>query len=130
QRLGLAVLLVTHDLGVVAQTCARVAVMYAGSIMETAGVTELFEDPRHPYTAGLLASIPNVLEPDARLQAIPGTVPRVGTFPEGCRFAPRCPHSVEHRCTDAAIPIEPIGVGRACRCTRVAELTLTGIRNG
>jgi oligopeptide/dipeptide ABC transporter ATP-binding protein len=94
RRLGLALLLITHDLGVVAAMASRVAVMYAGRIVESAPVRELFRDPRHPYTRGLLASIPGGA-PGARLQAIPGTVPPLGAVPPGCAFAPRCPDRFE-----------------------------------
>ncbi len=90
KRLGLALLLITHDLGVVAEMADRVAVMYAGRIVEEAPVVELFRNPRHPYTRGLLASIPGG-SPGARLQAIQGTVPPLGQLPPGCAFAPRCP---------------------------------------
>jgi oligopeptide/dipeptide ABC transporter ATP-binding protein len=94
RRLGLALLLITHDLGIVAAMASRVAVMYAGRIVESAPVRELFRDPRHPYTRGLLASIPGG-SPGARLQAIPGTVPPLGALPPGCAFAPRCPDRFE-----------------------------------
>jgi peptide/nickel transport system ATP-binding protein len=90
-RFGLALLLITHDLGVVAEMADRVAVMYAGRIVEEAPVRELFRDPRHPYTRGLLASIPGGA-PGSKLQAIQGTVPPLGQLPPGCAFAPRCPH--------------------------------------
>jgi oligopeptide/dipeptide ABC transporter ATP-binding protein len=87
---GLSMLLITHDLGVVAETADRVAVMYGGRIVETAAVGDLFASPKHPYTRGLLASIPGG-EPGARLNAIPGVVPALGQLPAGCAFAPRCP---------------------------------------
>jgi oligopeptide/dipeptide ABC transporter ATP-binding protein len=91
QRLGLGLLLITHDLGVVAEMADRVAVMYAGRIVEEAPVRELFRDPRHPYTRGLLASIPGGAR-GSKLQAIHGTVPPLGHLPPGCAFAPRCPN--------------------------------------
>jgi len=91
QRFALALLLITHDLGVVAEMADRVAVMYAGRIVEEAPVRQLFHDPRHPYTRGLLASIPGGPR-GGRLQAIPGTVPAIGHLPPGCAFAPRCAH--------------------------------------
>jgi oligopeptide/dipeptide ABC transporter ATP-binding protein len=94
KRLGLALLLITHDLGVVAEMGDRVAVMYAGRIVEESPVRELFRDPRHPYTRGLLASIPGGNR-GSRLQAIQGTVPPLGQLPPGCAFAPRCPHRFE-----------------------------------
>jgi oligopeptide/dipeptide ABC transporter ATP-binding protein len=89
QRLGLALVLITHDLGVVAQMADRVAVMYAGRIVEEAPVAALFAEPRHPYTRGLLASIPGGA-PGTRLPAIQGTVPPPGSLPPGCSFEPRC----------------------------------------
>jgi peptide/nickel transport system ATP-binding protein len=94
QRLGLALLLITHDLGVVAEMADRVAVMYAGRIVEEAPVRRLFSDPRHPYTRGLLASIPGGTR-GSKLQAIHGTVPPLGHLPPGCAFAPRCPNRFE-----------------------------------
>jgi peptide/nickel transport system ATP-binding protein len=94
QRLGLALLLITHDLGVVAEMADRVAVMYAGRIVEEAPVRQLFANPRHPYTRGLMASIPGGA-PGTRLRAIQGTVPPLGALPPGCAFAPRCPERFE-----------------------------------
>jgi oligopeptide/dipeptide ABC transporter ATP-binding protein len=93
-RLGLALLLITHDLGVVAEMADRVAVMYAGRIVEEAPVRDLFRDPRHPYTRGLLASMPGGAR-GSKLQAIHGTVPPIGQLPPGCAFAPRCPQRFE-----------------------------------
>jgi oligopeptide/dipeptide ABC transporter ATP-binding protein len=94
----MAVILVTHDLGVVAETCQRALVMYCGSIVEAGRTEQLFAQPRHPYTAGLLASIPRIrAERLAELPVIPGRVPDPGTLPEGCRFAARCSH-VQPRC--------------------------------
>jgi oligopeptide/dipeptide ABC transporter ATP-binding protein len=90
ERMGLALLLITHDLGVVAQMADRVGVMYAGRIVEEAPVQDLFADPKHPYTRGLMASIPGGA-PGSRLRAIQGTVPPLGELPPGCSFAPRCP---------------------------------------
>jgi oligopeptide/dipeptide ABC transporter ATP-binding protein len=94
QRLGLALLLITHDLGVVAEMADRVAVMYAGRIVEEAPVDVLFANPRHPYTRGLMASIPGGA-PGTRLRAIQGTVPPLGALPPGCSFEPRCPDRFE-----------------------------------
>ena len=101
QRFKLSLLLITHDLGVVAEMADRVAVMYAGRIVESAPVRELFRDPRHPYTRGLLASIPGGAA-GSKLQAIQGTVPPLGKLPPGCAFAPRCPHRFEP--CDKAVP--------------------------
>ena len=94
KRLGLALLLITHDLGIVAEMADRVAVMYAGRVVEHAPVKELFADPKHPYTKGLLASIPGAAR-GTRLQAIQGTVPPLTALPPGCSFTPRCPYRFE-----------------------------------
>ncbi|MCZ8517340.1 ABC transporter ATP-binding protein [Paenibacillus filicis] len=90
-----SILLITHDLGVVSEMCDRVIVMYAGQIVETGKVDELLENPRHPYTKGLLQSIPKIEETRRRLDTIPGTVPQLGKMPAGCRFSPRCSFSTE-----------------------------------
>jgi len=89
-----SILLITHDLGVVAETCDRVGVMYAGNLCEVAGVKDLFEDPRHPYTRALLDAVPKFEEVD-ELQSIEGNVPNLVTPPPGCRFHPRCPHAMD-----------------------------------
>ncbi len=89
-RLNTAVLLITHDLGVVAETCERVIVMYSGQIIEEAPVKQIFEDPQHPYTKGLIQSIPDMRHKKDRLYSIPGNVPKPGTIKQGCRFAARC----------------------------------------
>lgn len=100
QAQGLAVLFITHDLGVVAQLCSRVLVMYAGRIVEQASARRFFSAPLHPYSQGLLASLPSVAGVRAELNSIPGTPPRPGSFPPGCRFHPRCPLATE-RCKQA-----------------------------
>lgn len=92
---GTAVMLITHDLGVVAEVCHRVVVMYAGQVVEEADVHSLFSDPKHPYTQGLMKSIPSMTEDKERLEAIPGHVPSLSQMPKGCRFAPRCPMAME-----------------------------------
>ena len=114
QRLGLALLLITHDLGVVAQMAERVAVMYAGRIVEEATVADLFAYPKHPYTRGLLASIPGGA-PGTRLLAIPGTVPVPGQLPSGCCFTPRCPSRFEP-CPKAHPGVTDFGGGRTVKC--------------
>jgi peptide/nickel transport system ATP-binding protein len=116
---GMAVLLITHDLGVVAGRADRVAVMYAGRIVEEAPTAALFAKPRHPYTAGLLASLPRLRGPKVPLKAIPGAVPVPGQWPVGCRFNPRCPE-VMPRCTTEP-PVVTIGDGRMMRCWLGAE---------
>jgi oligopeptide/dipeptide ABC transporter ATP-binding protein len=98
-----SIIMITHDLGVIAEMCDRVLVMYAGNIVESAEVFELFDNPRHPYTQGLLSSIPNVeinKSRQKRLTTIKGFVPHPANFPKGCRFHPRCPHAFE-RCVES-----------------------------
>jgi oligopeptide/dipeptide ABC transporter ATP-binding protein len=114
QKMGLAVLLITHDLGVVAEMADRVAVMYAGRIVEEAPVQQLFADPKHPYTRGLMASIPGGA-PGARLRAIQGTVPPLGELPAGCSFTPRCPNRFEP-CPKAHPGITDFGNGQTVKC--------------
>ena len=89
-RLGTSVILITHDLGIIAEMADRVAVMYAGEIIEEADVDTLFENPQHPYTQGLIASVPVLGSVKDRLEVIPGSVPNLIDLPSGCRFAPRC----------------------------------------
>lgn len=98
KRLQTAILLITHDLGVVAETCERVIVMYAGQIVEQAPVQEIFKNPQHPYTKGLIQSVPDMRFKKDSLYSIPGNVPKPGTIKVGCRFAPRCEFAHE-RCT-------------------------------
>ncbi|TLS38645.1 ABC transporter ATP-binding protein [Pseudalkalibacillus caeni] len=94
-ELGTAIVMITHDLGVVAETCDKVAVMYAGKVVEYTDVDSLFENPKHPYTEGLLNSIPKLDEDVEELQAIRGSVPSPSDLPKGCLFAPRCPYARE-----------------------------------
>jgi oligopeptide/dipeptide ABC transporter ATP-binding protein len=121
RALGLSLLLITHDLGVIAGTADRVAVMYAGRIVETGPVRDVFRGPQHPYTRGLLAAIPS--GPAGRpLHAIDGSVPRLGALPAGCAFGPRCPERFE-RCTTAPPPAYEVGAGHAARCFLRAPLS-------
>jgi oligopeptide/dipeptide ABC transporter ATP-binding protein len=116
----LSLLLITHDLGVVAEVADRVAVMYAGRIVEEAPVHDLFERPRHPYTEGLLRSVPKLTESGlkrSRLQTIDGTVPNLLDLPPGCSFAPRCRYAIDE-CRVGEIPLEVIDDRRASRCIR------------
>jgi peptide/nickel transport system ATP-binding protein len=115
---GAAIILITHDLGVVAEVCDEVAVMYAGQIVERAPVAALFEDPQHPYTLGLMGSIPRLDRRADRLATIEGSLPDMTEPPAACRFAPRCPF-VEDRCTAAAPPVVTLGAGHWSRCFRV-----------
>jgi peptide/nickel transport system permease protein len=110
--LGMGIILVTHDLGVVAQTCDRVVVMYAGTVAEENDAPTLFANPRHPYTQQLLRSFPDLAHPDRPLRGIPGTPPRLDAMPAGCRFAPRCPHAFD-RCVTEPPPEYPASGGRA-----------------
>jgi peptide/nickel transport system ATP-binding protein len=120
QRLGTAILLITHDLGVVAETCDDVAVMYAGRIVEQAPAAELFAHPRHPYTIGLLAARPERGGRAARgkrLRTIPGMVPAPQHFPSGCRFHPRCAYVRPVECASALPPLEEVEPGHFVRCS-------------
>ena len=137
QRLGMAILFVTHDLGVVADICDRVVVMYAGQVVEQASVEDLFAHPRHPYSEALLTSMPQLGRPGEALPVIPGQVPLPGQIPLGCRFRPRCAHAVE-RCAEQDVPLALAGtahpaaaasaVAAVARCVRQVEITLTGSR--
>ena len=115
QERGTSILLITHDLGVVAEMCHRVIVMYAGQIVEQGDVGELFAEPKHPYTQGLLRSIPSLSGDQERLNAIPGTVPMLAEMPEGCRFAPRCPHVMDI-CRRQNPDLFFLSERRRCRC--------------
>ena len=112
--LGLSLLLITHDLGVIAETADRVAVMYAGRIVETGLVRDVFHRPQHPYTRGLLASMPGGA-PGRRLRAIEGAVPLLGALPLGCAFSPRCPDRFD-RCTSMPPPDYGVGSDHTAKC--------------
>jgi peptide/nickel transport system permease protein len=124
RELGMAVLFVTHDLGVIADLCDRVAVMYAGQIVEQASVHDLFERPQHPYTAGLLGAMPQVGLLGERLTVIPGQVPLPHQMPDGCRFAARCDF-VRDACRAEPVALTTAS-SREVRCIRCAELELRG----
>ncbi len=118
--LNLSMLLITHDLGVVAETADTVAVMYAGRVVEHAPVHPIFQSPRHPYTEGLLRSVPKLTDEgikQRRLQTIEGTVPGLLNLPKGCKFAPRCSYVVED-CTIGEIPLIQVNSDRSARCIR------------
>jgi peptide/nickel transport system ATP-binding protein len=123
---NLGILFITHDLGVVSEMCERAAVMYAGQIVEYTPLVELFRQPRHPYTAGLLASVPRV-DGRKRLDSIPGAVPPLDALPAGCRFHPRCNHYVAGRCDSEPPEARVVGRGVISRCLRAEELELQGL---
>ena len=114
-RRNTGILLITHDLGVVAETCSRVIVMYAGNIVEEAPVKELFANPQHPYTEGLIASVPRLGKRLHRLPSIPGSVPDLAAMPEGCRFAPRCKYAQES-CKQKLPELQTVSEGHRCAC--------------
>jgi oligopeptide/dipeptide ABC transporter ATP-binding protein len=120
RRLGTSVLLITHDLGVVAENCTRVIVMYAGEVVEEASTIDLFARAHHPYTEGLLGAMPRVGGEKDRLATIPGTVPAPTDWPKGCRFRDRCPYSWE-RCEAEHPPLYQIGGGHTSRCHLAEE---------
>jgi oligopeptide/dipeptide ABC transporter ATP-binding protein len=115
QQLGMAILLITHNLGIVGDLADRVAVMYAGQIVETAPARELLQRPLHPYTRALMNSVPKLGAEAARLTAIPGNVPQLGAFPSGCRFHPRCPQA-QPECAREAPALVEVEPRRFVRC--------------
>ena len=125
KTLGTGLILITHDFGVVAQTAQRVIVMYAGKKVEEATVEDLFANPRHPYTRGLMASMPAVIslgsKEEVRLTEIPGMVPSLTNLPPGCAFAPRCQFAID-RCRTEYPPLEDFGGNHRAACWRAAEM--------
>ena len=118
-KMQASIILITHDLGVVAEMCERVAVMYAGQIVEQTDVKTLFAEPKHPYTQGLIGSIPVLGIVKDELDTIPGSVPNLVNLPSGCRFAPRCRFRVEHNltiCTDKLPDLKPVAPDHLVRC--------------
>ena len=115
EKMGASIIMVTHDLGVIAEMCERVLVMYAGQIVEEADVVNLFKDPKHPYTVGLMKSIPQLNKKVSRLIPIPGQVPPSSNMPPGCRFAPRC-QQVMDRCRIEKPQLLTVQEGHNCRC--------------
>lgn len=110
-----AIMMITHDLGVVAEVCQRVIVMYAGKVVEEGGIETIFKTPKHPYTIGLIKSVPDVREKVERLYSIPGNVPKPGSIKEGCRFAARCEHAFD-RCFRETPDLYVTGEGQRARC--------------
>ncbi|WP_458209251.1 ABC transporter ATP-binding protein [Haladaptatus sp. NG-SE-30] len=119
EKYGMSIILITHDLGVVAGSCDRVAVAYAGRIVERATVEELFENPRHPYTRGLMRSIPRLRGGRSRLTPIEGNVPNLTALPDGCSFHPRCPHATES-CKQYDPELRTVAPGREAACIHAA----------
>ena len=117
---GAAMILITHDLGIIAEVADEVAIMYAGEIVEWTDTLTLFREPRHPYTRGLLDSLPRMDARGGRLKAIPGTVPQITRPPKACRFAPRCAYAVA-LCLEAPPPLEEVAPGHTVRCVRARE---------
>jgi oligopeptide/dipeptide ABC transporter ATP-binding protein len=105
QELGISIVLITHDMGVIAETCDYVFVMYAGKVVEGSGIQNLFKSPRHPYAQMLIASVKSLLEAREKFETIPGIVPNLVNPPEGCRFHPRCPHAMDI-CSEKEPPLK------------------------
>ena len=118
-KMDTAIILITHDLGIVAEMCERVAVMYAGRVVEESDVDTIFAEPKHPYTVGLIGSVPVLGVVKDRLDVIPGSVPNLVNLPPGCQFAPRCKARLEHNleiCTREEPQLKPVSPGHAVRC--------------
>ena len=120
KQMNMALILITHDMGVVAEMAERVIVMYAGDAVEEADVHTIFKNPKHPYTVGLLESIPRLDGDDEDLNVIEGTVPSMFDMPKGCRFGPRCKHCTK-RCQEEIPPLVDVGNGHKVRCFKVME---------
>ncbi|MBC7595085.1 MAG: ABC transporter ATP-binding protein [Kineosporiaceae bacterium] len=127
EEMGTGIIFITHDLGVVAELCDKVVVMYAGEVVETAVGRDLFVQPKHPYTEGLLTAMPQLGERNEQLASIPGRTPEPWAMPDGCRFNPRCKYT-EDVCRSAMIPLEVLNDGRSSRCVRIDELKLEGAK--
>jgi oligopeptide/dipeptide ABC transporter ATP-binding protein len=126
KELGMAIMLITHDLGVVAEMCERVVVMYAGKVVEEADVVSIFTNPLHPYTEGLLKSIPRMDEDVEKLHVIEGVVPNPLHLPAGCRFEPRCPYSMD-KCKTEQPTLEQLAPGRWVACFVASDRLAKGV---
>ena len=121
EEFGMAILLITHDLGVVAEMAHRVVVMYGGRVVETADATTLFSRPRHPYTVGLFESLPDIETDREELAVIPGMVPRSTEFPSGCRFRNRCAHA-DRPCAQSLPSLDAVATGHEVACSRLDDI--------
>jgi oligopeptide/dipeptide ABC transporter ATP-binding protein len=119
---GMGMILVTHNLGVVAETCDRVGVMYAGQLVEVAPTADILREPKHPYTLGLLSCVPRVENRSDELRPIPGSIPDLVHPPAGCRFHPRCSYATEE-CRRGSVPLLPVGRDRWSACLHHDRLT-------
>ena len=120
-----SLLLITHDLGIVAEVCDKAAIMYAGRIVEYGNLEHIYNNTKHPYTVGLFGSIPNFDENVRRLKPIPGLMPDPTRLPEGCAFAPRCPHATD-RCRQAPIPVVEVEPGHLVECVLFEQQGVAG----
>ncbi|WNF38180.1 ABC transporter ATP-binding protein [Bacillaceae bacterium IKA-2] len=120
KELGSAILLITHDLGVVSEICQRVIVMYSGKVVEESDVRTILKEPKHPYTQGLIRSLPKIHTKEERLYSIPGQVPKPGSIKVGCRFAPRCEQVME-KCYEVTPELVTVSEGHTCRCFLYSE---------
>ncbi|HYG57859.1 MAG TPA: ABC transporter ATP-binding protein [Symbiobacteriaceae bacterium] len=127
KELGMAIMLITHDLGVVAEMCERVVVMYGGKVVEEGDAVSIFKSPLHPYTEGLLKSIPRMDEDVDKLHVIEGVVPNPLHLPPGCRFHPRCPAAID-KCKDTQPALEQVAPGRFVACFLAADRLAKGVR--
>ena len=121
KQYGASMILITHDLGVVAQNCDNVAIVYAGQIIEYGSKYDIFVDRKHPYTKGLFDSLPNIEDDVDRLKPIAGSMPDPANLPEGCAFHPRCPYATE-ACRSGEIPLVEVSPTHKCRCCRIGEV--------
>lgn len=127
EKLQTSMILITHDLGVVAETCDQVAVVYAGQIIEMGSKEDIFDNPSHPYTNGLFGALPNMAEGEKKLHPIAGLMPDPTNLPAGCCFHPRCPFA-EEVCRQGEIPLAEISEGHVCRCRRIHEIDAREVR--